>query len=57
MSKQRVVSYGSWKSPITPEMAASVTQLSEVSDSWRFGLLERAPSRAARTLHSSEADR
>ena len=31
MSKQRVVSYGSWKSPITPEMAASVTQLTEVA--------------------------
>jgi len=30
MSKRRVVSYGSWKSPITPEMAASVTQLTEV---------------------------
>ena len=31
MSKQRVVSYGSWKSPITPEMAASVTQFTEVA--------------------------
>ncbi len=57
MSKQRVVSYGSWKSPITPEMAASVTQLTEVAIQWRFDLLEGAPSRAARTLHSSEADR
>jgi len=31
MSGKRVGSYGSWKSPITPEMAASATQLTEVA--------------------------
>ena len=30
MNNQRVASYGSWKSPITAELAASVTQLTEV---------------------------
>lgn len=30
MHNQRVASYGSWKSPITAELAASVTQLTEV---------------------------
>ena len=31
MSEQRVVPYGSWKSPITSELAASATQLTEVA--------------------------
>ncbi len=30
MSEQKVVPYGSWKSPITSELAASATQLTEV---------------------------
>ena len=31
MSEQKVVPYGSWKSPITSELAASATQLTEVA--------------------------
>ena len=31
MSTQRIASYGSWKSPITSELAASATQLTEVA--------------------------
>lgn len=31
MPKQSIASYGSWKSPITPESAASATQLTEVT--------------------------